>query len=75
MQIALLLQSADPDGCNQSVSHSPRSGHDPTKGKLLKAESMDDSGKVSHFIDFLDAVSQQVLQPEPIPASVSARAS
>ena len=62
MQITDLLQSAEPDGCNQSVSHSARSGCNRTEERSFKAETLADSGKVSHILDFLDAVSQQVLQ-------------
>lgn len=63
MQIAHLLESTEQDGCDQSASHSPRSRHDQVVLKSLKAQSLEDNGKVSDILEFLDAVSQQVLWP------------
>lgn len=65
VQIARLLQSPQPDGWDQSVPHSPHSKRSQTVHNSCKA-SAEEGGKISNILDFLDAVSQQVLWTEHI---------
>jgi hypothetical protein len=64
MQIARLLQSIEKDGCDQSLSQSPRSRLSRSVRKSVKAESLEEGGRVTNILDFLDAVSQQVSKPK-----------
>lgn len=62
LQVENLLQYTEQDGCEVAIEWSPNARLRNPGPHTSKTDSLEEGRKVSDIMDFLDAISQQVLQ-------------